>query len=56
MKKFEVFGLQTLGEIQPGDNLPKMIIDSAENEIGPLQAGARPLAQRFLLKIASWFI
>jgi len=39
MKKFEVFGLQTLPEIQPGDNMPQMIIDSAEKEIGSLQAG-----------------
>ena len=39
MKKFEVFGLQSLPEIRPGDNLPKMIIDSAEEEIGALEAG-----------------
>ncbi len=39
MKKFEVFGLQTLPEIQPGDNLPQIIIDCAGNEIGGLQAG-----------------
>jgi len=37
MKKFEVFGLQTLPEIQPGDNLPQMIIDCAKNEIGGLR-------------------
>lgn len=37
MKKFEVLGLQTMPEIKPGDNLPKIIIDCAKNEIGGIQ-------------------
>lgn len=37
MKNFEVLGLQTLPEIQPGDDLPQMIINCAENEIGGLR-------------------
>lgn len=30
-------GLQTLGEIKPGDNLPQIIINCTENEIGGLR-------------------
>ena len=37
MKNIEVFGLQTLPEILPGDNLPQIITDCAENEIGGLR-------------------
>jgi len=37
MKNFEVFGLHTLPEIQPGDNLPQIITHCAENEIGGLR-------------------
>ncbi|MHC5060415.1 MAG: coenzyme F420-0:L-glutamate ligase [Planctomycetota bacterium] len=39
MKKIEIFGLQTIPQIKPGDNLPQIIIDSAQNEIGGLQPG-----------------
>ena len=37
MKNFEVLGLETIPEIKPGDNLPQIIIDSAQNEIGGLR-------------------
>jgi coenzyme F420-0:L-glutamate ligase/coenzyme F420-1:gamma-L-glutamate ligase len=36
MKKIEAFGLQTIPEIKPGDNLAEIIHASAEREIGGL--------------------
>lgn len=37
MKKIEILGLQTIPEIESGDNLPEIIIECAETEIGGLQ-------------------
>jgi coenzyme F420-0:L-glutamate ligase/coenzyme F420-1:gamma-L-glutamate ligase len=36
MKKIEVFGLQTISKIEPGDNLARIIADCAGREIGGL--------------------
>lgn len=36
MKKIELFGLQTIGKIEQGDNLAQIIAKSAEKEIGGL--------------------
>lgn len=37
MKKIEVLGLQTIPEIEQGDNLAEIIVHCAANEIGGLQ-------------------
>ena len=37
MKKIEVLGLQTVPEIKPNDNLPEIIVNSAETEVGGIQ-------------------
>jgi coenzyme F420-0:L-glutamate ligase/coenzyme F420-1:gamma-L-glutamate ligase len=37
MKKIEVLGLQTIPEVQQGNNLAEMIVNSADSEIGGLQ-------------------
>lgn len=37
MKKIQVFGLQTVPEIQPGDNIAEIVIRSADSEDIPLQ-------------------
>jgi len=34
MKKIEVLGLQTIPEIKPDDNLPEIIVNCAETEVG----------------------
>jgi coenzyme F420-0:L-glutamate ligase/coenzyme F420-1:gamma-L-glutamate ligase len=36
VKKIELFGLQTIGKIEQGDNLAQIIAESAEKEIGGL--------------------
>ena len=38
MKKIEVLGLQTIPDIKQGDDLPEIIVKSAGDEIGGLQA------------------
>jgi coenzyme F420-0:L-glutamate ligase/coenzyme F420-1:gamma-L-glutamate ligase len=37
MKKIEVLGLQTIPKIKQGDDLPRIIIDCCDNEIGGLK-------------------
>ena len=37
MKKMEVFGLQTIGEIQTGDELPAMIVKAIGDELGGVE-------------------